>query len=57
VTDELHDALKGEAEPLKRYGVAVVDVPWWRRRIQRYVMPGRYRLYVQSRILEGLDDG
>lgn len=53
--DALRRTLIGEAEPLASFGVRVVDVPWWRRRIQRYVMPNHYRLWVQRRILEDLE--
>ena len=52
---KIHDMLRGEAEPLRQFGVQVVDVPWWRRRIQKHLMPGRYRLFVQRRILEQLE--
>jgi len=53
--EALRDALRGDHEPLARFGVSVV-VPWWRRKIQRYVTPRRFKLWVQLRILEDLED-
>lgn len=50
------DVLRGEAEPLARFGVSTGPVPWWRRRIQRYVAPARFRLWAQRRILDRLDE-
>jgi hypothetical protein len=54
--EALRDALRGDHEPLSRIGVSVV-IPWWRRRIQRYVAPRRFKLWVQRRILSDLDGG
>ena len=53
--DAIRDALRGEVEPLAFFGVTVRDVPWWRRRIQRYVMPNRFRLWWQRQVLEDLE--
>lgn len=55
-TEAIRRALIGEAEPLRSFGVMLVDVPWWRRRIQRYVMPNRFRLWVQRKILDMGDE-
>ena len=53
-TEKVLDVLRGEAEPLARFGVPIFDVPWWRRRIQRWLMPNRFRLWAQRQILETL---
>lgn len=51
----LRELLIGEVEPLAQYGVGLMDVPWWRRRIQRYVAPRRYTLWWQRQILADLE--
>ena len=55
-TNRIAETLRGDAEPLARFGVAIFDVPWWRRRIQRWLMPGRFRLWSQREILRTLDE-
>lgn len=46
----IRTVLTGETEPLARFGV-IFDVPWWRRRIQRYLAPSRFRRWAQRQIL------
>lgn len=55
-SEAIRHALAGEMEPLARFGVAIFDVPWWRRRIQRYLSPSRFRRWAQQQILRASEE-
>jgi hypothetical protein len=52
---EFRDALRGDVEPIRRFGV-LIQVPWWRKTLQRRVMPGRYRRWVQAETLRVIEE-
>lgn len=53
--EAIAQALRGEANALRRFGVTF-RAPWWRRRIQARIAPRRYRLWVQREALRQVDD-
>lgn len=55
-TEQMAAALRGNPRALSRIGVTVDRGPWWRRRLQAWLAPDRYRLWLQRAILAQLDE-